>query len=311
MPVQESDISWQVLRRIVHNWAGAAAELVEVRPLAGGAINTTLSLTTKDGAKAVLKISPHRVDRDLLREAGQLTLFKTLGVPAPEVFAWQLATLDEPHSYLLLEFIEGIDLAAARRQCTPQQFDDLQNHLAEIVLHMHSNTADAYHRAHAHDSQHFTSWPEFYKHVYDPIWHEIEKSPAITPKMRKQIARIHQRLDVLLANDDCPRLVHSDLWSTNIMARPDPTGRWRIAALLDPNCKYAHSEAEIAYLELFNTITPTFLKTYQRDRKLPDAYHQRRKPIYQLYPLINHVRLFGNAYVKPLTAALERAAGLK
>src|SRR6266550_3038838 len=32
MPV---DISWQVLRQIVHEWAGASAELAEVKPLEG------------------------------------------------------------------------------------------------------------------------------------------------------------------------------------------------------------------------------------------------------------------------------------
>ena len=42
MPVQETDISWQVLRRIVHDWVGAAAELAEVKPLVGGCINTTV-----------------------------------------------------------------------------------------------------------------------------------------------------------------------------------------------------------------------------------------------------------------------------
>ena len=33
MPV---DISWQVLRQIVHDWAGASADLAEVKPLDGG-----------------------------------------------------------------------------------------------------------------------------------------------------------------------------------------------------------------------------------------------------------------------------------
>ena len=56
MSLQENDISWQVLRRIVHDWAGSAAELSEVKPLEGGCINTTLALMTKSGPRAVLKI---------------------------------------------------------------------------------------------------------------------------------------------------------------------------------------------------------------------------------------------------------------
>src|ERR1700722_10244519 len=42
MSVQDSDISWQMLRRIVHDWMGSSAELAEVKPLTGGSIATTL-----------------------------------------------------------------------------------------------------------------------------------------------------------------------------------------------------------------------------------------------------------------------------
>ena len=156
------------------------------------------------------------------------------------------------------------------------------------------------------DALAFSSWSAFYRHVYDPIWHEVEKSSFLPIKCRKQIARVHEKLDRLLAHDDCPRLVHWDIWSTNILCRPDVDGRWRVVALLDPNCKFAHAEAEIAYMELFHTITPAFMKAYQQARRLPDSYHRVRKPIYQLYPLVNHVHLFGQEYLKPLLSAVEK-----
>ena len=239
MPVQETDISWQVLRRIVHQWAGAAAELAELKPLVGGCINTTVQLTLKDGKRAVLKISPHRVNRELFREAGQLTMLKGLGLPVPEVYAWHIATLDEPDSYLLMEFVEGVNLSAAKSQCTPQQYDQLQQHLAELVLQLHSHTAEEYHRADSEDCQKFTSWPAFYRHVYDPIWQEVEKLPAITPKLRKQICACTGGWR------SCWRTMIGRGWctgtsgSTNLLAKADEQGKWRISALLDPNCKYA------------------------------------------------------------------------
>ena len=62
-------------------------------------------------------------------------------------------------------------------------------------------------------------------------------------------------------------------------------------------------------MELFHTCTPAFLKTYQQHHKLDGDYHKFRKPIYQLYPMINHVRLFGESYLKPLTAAVEKTCG--
>src|SRR6185312_6585691 len=75
------DISWQMLCRIVQSWAGATAELTEFLPLHGGQINTTLELHLADGRKAVVKVSPHRVDKNYQREAHQLVLLKNAGIP--------------------------------------------------------------------------------------------------------------------------------------------------------------------------------------------------------------------------------------
>jgi fructosamine-3-kinase len=315
IPAHENDISWPVLRRIVQDWSGTSAELAEVRPLTGGCINTTLALHIDDGQRAVIKISPHRVNREHEREAYQLNLLRSLGLPTPRVYAWKIGSLDDPFSYLLMEFVEGIDLAHARLQCSAAEYEQIQAHLADLVLSLHSRTAEQYMRVMSDGDggqgpQRFDSWPAFYRSIYDPIWREVEKSPLLPIKTRKQIGRLHDKLDRLLAHNDVPRLLHWDIWATNVLAQPDASGRWRVSSLLDPNCKYAHAEAEIAYMELFHTITPAFLKVYQRAHRLEGDYHRLRKWIYQLYPLIDHVHLFGQEYVKPLMTTMERLASV-
>src|SRR5262245_53054756 len=121
----EVDISWQALRRIVQEWGGTSAELVDFVPLHGGHISTTLDLHLSDGKHLVIKISPHRVDRSYEREAYQLTLMKSCGVPVPEVYCWKIGTLDDPWSYILLEFIEGVDLGEVKKRATSEEFDKL------------------------------------------------------------------------------------------------------------------------------------------------------------------------------------------
>jgi fructosamine-3-kinase len=306
----DSDISWQLLRQIVQDWAGTAAELAEVKQLEGGVINTTLCLTLADNSRAVLKISPHRVNRDYEREAHQLDLLRSLGVPTPQVYRLETGSLDDPHSLILMEFIEGINLSEARKSCSPEQFDALQHELADIVLKMHAQLSPVYCRVSVEGSQTFEKWTEFYRHIYDPIVKELEKNSELPPKMRKQVVKLHDKLDRLIVHDDVPRLVHWDIWGTNLLAKCDDAGNWKITAVLDPNCKYAHAEAELAYMDLFHTSTPAFNRAYQRTHRLDEAYHRVRKPIYQLYPLMNHVQLFGHEYIKPMTAALEKAAAL-
>lgn len=310
MSLQENEISWQVLRRIVHDWAGSAAELAEVKPLTGGHINSTLGLITSSGDRAVLKVSPHRVNRELVREAHQLELLRELGLPVPEVYGVHLATLEMPDSFLLMEHVEGITLAEAKVQCSTEAQDQLQRHLADLVLTIHSQQGPAYFRHTPTDSPKFETWPAFYRHVYDPIWVEVEKNPSLPAKVRRHIRKLHDKLEEILAHEDAPRLVHWDIWASNILAGPDESGQWRIKALLDPNCKYAHAEAEIAYMELFHTVTPAFMKQYQQHHRLGDEYHRIRKPVYQLYPMLHHLQRYGHEYLKPLLAAWERAASV-
>ncbi|HWB55030.1 MAG TPA: fructosamine kinase family protein [Tepidisphaeraceae bacterium] len=309
MSIGAGDISWHLLGDIVRDWAGNDAELVECKPLAGGYIHITLRLTLRDGSLAVLKISPHRVDRGYLDEAHQLELLRKRGLPVPRVYLTQIASLDRPDSYILLEYIPGVDLTEARRQCPADEFDRLQQELADWVAQIHECAADSYQRVVvSHNEQSYDDWPTFFREVYDPIWHETEKHAHLPVKIRKKIGKIHDRLDRALAHDDGPRLTHWDLWSNNLLARPDADDHWHIAAFLDPNSKYAHAEAEIAYLELFHTVTPTFMKSYQKHRKLSPEYHRVRKFIYQMYPLIDHVNLFGEEYVPPLCQTVERLA---
>ena len=111
----DSDISWQMLRRIVQDWIGTSAELSEVQRLEGGVINTTIAIQTTGGERAVIKISPHRLNRQYLTEAFQLNVLREIGLPAPRVYASKVGDLEDPISYLLIEFVDGVDLASTAK----------------------------------------------------------------------------------------------------------------------------------------------------------------------------------------------------
>ncbi|QOV91090.1 fructosamine kinase family protein [Humisphaera borealis] len=299
-----------MLRQVVHDWAGSDAELSEAVPLAGGSINTTLLLTLKDGGRAVLKITPHRVDRAYEDEVLQLDLLRSAGVPTPQVHNLHNGSLEQPFSYLIMQFVEGVDLNAARGRCSPEQFDNLQRDLADLMLRLHAIEGPGFMRVSKRQVAQFDSWPAFYRDVFDLIWTEVAKTTVLPIKLRKVVHKLHDRLDRFLVYDGTPRLLHWDVWATNLLAAADGEGRWTIAAMLDPNCKYGCPEAELAYMDLFHTATPVFFKSYQAERRLPAEYHQVRKPIFQLYSLLNHVRLFGGDYARAVCAQAEKVATL-
>ena len=53
-----------------------------------------------------------------------------------------------------------------------------------------------------------------------------------------------------------------------------------------------------------------WLSAYQLGRRLPAEYYRVRKPVYQLYEMLNHLRVFGYEYLKATLAAIERVTPL-
>lgn len=306
MSSSESDVSWETLRRIVRPWAGNSAELAEVTHLHGGSVSDTLGILLKDGTRCVLKYCPHRVDRNVTREAQQLAHLRLLGIPVPSVYKFQLADLDYPDSWLLMEWVDGVDLAEARQRCTDHEYERLQHELAEVVLKMHEHTGPAYMRVGTDDVE-CANWPQFFVDVYAPMWAELDKNPATSKACRKNFLKVQESLPRLLANDDSPRLVHWDLWAGNVIVKKSDHG-WNISAVLDPMCKYAHAEAELAYLEMFQTVTRAFLDAYKAVMRPVEAYARFRRQIYQLYFLMDHAAFFGGSYHDKFAAAAEKAA---
>jgi fructosamine-3-kinase len=288
MSTTESDISWHLLRQILQDWAGSSVDLAEVAPLDGGCVNTTLHLTLIDGQHAVIKITPHRVNLSYQDEANQLKMLHELGIPVPEVYRCATGMLQQPKSHL------------------PQEdYQQLQLELADYTSRLHNVTAEQYGRL-ARGHAPASDWPTLYRELYNPIFKAVEKSPLLGVKIRRRLERVHEKLPRLIEHADKPRLTHGDLWGGNVMCHKNGDGRWHVAALLDPNLTYAHAEAEVAYMELFHTATHTFMQAYQNEHKLHADYHRLRKPVYQLYELMNHVQLFGQEYVRPLCETLDK-----
>lgn len=302
------DISWPLLQRIAKEWLGESIELTGVKSLHGGSMSKTLRLQIKGRRPVVLKIAPHMVVHQYEHEAYQLNLLRDWGIPAPEVYACRVGTLDEPHSYLLMELMPGVPLGDVRDKLSDDEQRHLQMHLADIVLSLHGRSSNSYRRVANGGEDGTRDYATFFHSIYDPILNDVLTMRLVPAPLRRRLTNIHEKLPRLLEHNDRPRLVHGDLWSSNLLVDRDRQGKWWISAVLDPNCRYSHAELELAYLELFKTVTPDFFRVYEQAHRLSPEYRQWRRDVYMMYPLLNHVRLFGQQYVRPLTAVAERVA---
>ena len=77
--------------------------------------------------------------------------------------------------------------------------------------------------------------------------------------------------------------------------------------LVDPAAYVGHAEADLAMTELFGGFPQAFYKAYQEAAPLQPGYQQRRD-VYNLYHLLNHLNLFGQAYFSSVKRILERYA---
>ena len=97
-------------------------------------------------------------------------------------------------------------------------------------------------------------------------------------------------------------LLHGDLWSGN--AGFTPLG----PVLYDPAVYYGDRECDLAMTELFGGFPEQFYSTYRAEFPVVDGY-ERRKHLYNLYHLLNHLNIFGGGYLTQVRSTLRLISG--
>ena len=104
-------------------------------------------------------------------------------------------------------------------------------------------------------------------------------------------ARLLERLPALFGGHrPAPSLLHGDLWSGNaaMTASGEPV-------IYDPAVYYGDRETDLAMTELFGGFPRQFYDAYRVEYPLDPGY-ESRKPLYNLYHVLNHLNLFGGGY---------------
>ncbi len=139
------------------------------------------------------------------------------------------------------------------------------------------------------------TWPEFW--AERRLLSETADLPAALSRRLETLAR---RLPELLPARPVAGLLHGDLWAGNVVAAGG-----RLSGLIDPACHRGHGEVDLAMLSLFGSPGSAFSAGYGA----LEAGAGKRRPIYQLWPAIVHLRLFGGGY-RGLVERLLDATGV-
>jgi len=87
-------------------------------------------------------------------------------------------------------------------------------------------------------------------------------------------------------------LVHGDFWGGNKGFLQNGT-----PVIFDPACYYGDRETDIAMTQLFGGFGRDFYQGYNAEWPLAPDY-KTREPLYNLYHQLNHLNLFGSAYLE-------------
>lgn len=257
---------------------GVPAERME--RLAGGDLSEVLLLRRPDGRCTVAKGGPA-----IGTEAAMLRALAAVGAPVPMVEG-------EHDAVLLLEHVPNDGVFSARAWAD----------IGGALRRLHSRTGRAYgwpvdYRLGtvALDNRQRDDWPGF--------WGEqrlVSTAQILDRPVRERVEALARRLPDLLPATPPAAFLHGDLWSGNILV-----SEGKLAALLDPACYGGHNEVDLAMLTLFDTPPEEFWDAYGP----LDPGWEARRPLYQLFPALVHLRLFGAAYAGLVERLLDRFDG--
>ncbi len=269
---------------------GSSVTITAKCPVSGGDINEAFVLTLSDGRKVFLKENANIPDDFFAAEAKGLRALSASGVLAvPRVLA---KGSREEGLFLLLSYVG----AGARKK---DFYYDFGRRLA--LLHKADTasftsgkrfgfSSDNYIGASRQINTPTDSWTDFFRQYrlkpqFESAWEYFDRSA------KKKIDSLLEHLENRLEEPQYPSLLHGDLWSGNYMVSEDGD-----PVLIDPAVYVGNREADLAMTQLFGGYPDAFYAGYAEEAGIPYGF-ENRCDLYNLYHILNHLNLFGSAYL--------------
>jgi fructosamine-3-kinase len=258
--------------------AGVAEERLE--RLSGGDLSEVLLVRRPDGRLSVAKGGAATA-----AEAAMLRMLAGAGVPAPAVES-------EHEGVLLLQYVPN------DRVFSPAAWGSI----GAAIRRLHDRHGETYGWPADYrigtvelDNRQRSDWPAF--------WGEqrlVAAAAVLDRPWRERVDRLAARLADLLPPSPPASHLHGDLWGGNILVADGC-----LAALIDPACYHGDAEVDLAMLCLFDSPPAAFWDAYGAQAP---GWRERRD-IYQLFPALLHLRLFGGSYAAMVDRLLSAAGG--
>ena len=267
------------------------SEVTRARPLGGGDINDAYEVTLADGRDVFVKTNARAPADMFATEArGLAWLAEAEAIRVPAV----LAVGDD---FLALELLRSAAPAARFDETLGRQLAALHRHGAARFGLDHDNFIGRLPQRNAPCDD----WAEFYRsRRLEPQLRAAADAGLLRGALRERFDELFARLDELVGPTEPPARLHGDLWGGN--KHVDERGQ---PCLIDPAVYGGHREIDLAMMQLFGGFGARTFDAYDEAYPLSAGWRDR-VPLYQLYPILVHVNLFGRSYLASVERALDR-----
>ena len=277
------------IHEMIENVTGSRVQTKE--PLGGGCVGDVYKVRLKNGETLVAKVGNSEnglsIEGMMLRYLAQKS-----ELPVPDVLyadenlllmTWvpSEGTLDRSAQ------VNAADLVASLHQISNSHFGFSSDTVIGGLRQINSPSK---------------SWIDFFaqNRLLDMAMRSLDAGYLPTD-MLARIEKCSENLSKWLKEPDQPSLIHGDMWAGNVLA-----SHGRISGFIDPAIYFADPEIELAFTTLFSTFGDAFFSRYREHREIQPGFFEERRDLYNLYPLLVHVRLFGGSYVSSIDIILKK-----
>jgi fructosamine-3-kinase len=205
-------------------------------------------------------------------------------VRVPEVLSVGATEID---AYLATEWIEFERPNSETEQLFGQQLAEMHRHCKDQFGWHRDNTIGLT----PQHNQWSSNWVDFFREQRLGFQLRLAESSGFAGELQSTGKILQENLEALFRGyEPSASLLHGDLWGGNWAASNGQP------VIFDPAVYFGDRESDIAMTHLFGGFGSEFYSAYQAIWPMQAGYEDRLK-LYQLYHVLNHLNLFGGAYL--------------
>ena len=275
---------WSIVYSGLQRAGLAVPETAHPQPVTGGDISAAWRLMTSSGPVFVKTGPASSFDMFSAEAAGLTELAAPGAIRVPDVLAFGV---EGEAAFVAIEWLSfGIPARHTQRR------------FGEQLAKLHQTTMDRFgwHRDNTigltpQHNDWIDDWVSFFRDHRLGFQLRLAAENGYTGQLQEQGAQLLKRLPLFFEDyDPAPSLLHGDLWS----------GNWGSCdgepVIFDPAVYFGDRETDLAMTRLFGGFGREFYAAYEAAAPLAPG-HRERCDLYQLYHVLNHLNLFGSAYL--------------